>query len=300
MGLIAAKCSQCGCKLEIDTERQKNFCPACGTEYIQEKVTNNQITNIQNQTNVYLSSNNEVKADEDLLKLLFYSMDFDNLKQKSLKVIEVEKDNKFAKFLYAADFKIVKQTNGVKLVEFQEKPVLDYFIENTDNIDLKFIKFVFSLFLRKASKFDVSIAYQILINSIKKLELSNNQLESLYDDIINDSCNINDNFIETYYSGAEYSEKRNREIGADFSNRELEIMADKINENNTRIAECIIKDVKENDLDVKNLSKLLKRYPIGNADGKMDKRKSLIAGIIIAAVFLLLIILSAVTGSTGK
>ncbi|MDY2696417.1 MAG: hypothetical protein SOV27_04575, partial [Eubacteriales bacterium] len=65
MGLIAAKCSQYGCKLEIDTERQKNFCPACGTEYIQEKVTNNQITNIQNQTNVYLSSNNEVKADED-------------------------------------------------------------------------------------------------------------------------------------------------------------------------------------------------------------------------------------------
>lgn len=300
MGLIAAKCSQYGCKLEIDTERQKNFCPACGTEYIQEKVTNNQITNIQNQTNVYLSSNNEVKADEDLLKLLFYSMDFDNLKQKSLKVIEIEKDNKFAKFLYSADFRIIKQTNGIKLVDFQEKPVLDYVIENPNSVGLKFIKYIFSLFLRKTSKFDVSIAYQILTNSAKKLELSNSQLESLYDDIINDSCNINDNFIETYYSGADYSEKRNREHSADFTNRELEIMADKVNENNTRIAEYIIKDAKENSLNIKNLSKLLKRYPIGNVDGNLDKRKRLIAGIIIGTFFLILIIIGALTGTTGK
>ena len=90
MGLIAAKCSQCGCKLEIDTSRQRNFCPACGTEFIQEKITNNQITNttIQNQTNVYVTNKTprDAEADANLLNLLFYSMDFDNLRQKALNV----------------------------------------------------------------------------------------------------------------------------------------------------------------------------------------------------------------------
>ena len=53
-------------------------------------------------------------------------------------------------------------------------------------------------------------------------------------------------------------------------------------------------------INIKNLSKLLKRYPIGNVDGHLDKRKRLIAGIIIGTFFLILIIIGALTGTTGK
>ena len=293
MGLIAAKCSQCGCKLEIDTSRQRNFCPACGTEFIQEKITNNQITNttIQNQTNVYVTNKTprDAEADANLLNLLFYSMDFDNLRQKSLAIVESDKNNKLAKALYLADFKIVHQINSIKLVEFQEKPMLDYFVENAGNIDLKFTEFMFGLFIRKVSNFDVNVVYQILMNNVGNLSLSDKQLIDFYTDIINDSCNINDNFIENFYANAAYNQKKFKESNLDFSTKEIQLIAGRMNENNTHLAEQMIKDVHLKGIEVNELSCLNMRYPIGYANGTIDKKK---LGITLAVVVAFLLFMT--------
>lgn len=37
MGLVAAKCAQCGAAIEVDESRESGYCPHCGTKYITEK-----------------------------------------------------------------------------------------------------------------------------------------------------------------------------------------------------------------------------------------------------------------------
>ena len=41
MGLIAAKCTNCGAKIEVDESKETGICPYCGTAFITEKVINN-------------------------------------------------------------------------------------------------------------------------------------------------------------------------------------------------------------------------------------------------------------------
>lgn len=41
MGLIAAKCTNCGAKIEVDESKEAGICPHCGTAFITEKVINN-------------------------------------------------------------------------------------------------------------------------------------------------------------------------------------------------------------------------------------------------------------------
>jgi DNA-directed RNA polymerase subunit RPC12/RpoP len=277
MGLIAAKCSQCGCKLEIDPTRQRNFCPACGTEFIQEKVVDNKVTNIQNQTNIYLTNKEprNIEADKNLLNLFFYSMDFDNLKRKALDVIENDKNDKFAQFLYQADFKVINQTSSIKLVEFQETPVLDYFVNNVGKIDLDFTKFIFGLFMRETSNFDADVVYKILINNVNNLNLSNNQLLSFYKDIVRDSCVVNDKFIEIYL----------------LQNNNLSLVANILNNNNTNLAKLIIHDLQEKKMGEDEIRLLNDNYNTNiNTNTKF---KGIMAGVIIAvfAVFMIIVIL---------
>lgn len=41
MGLIAAKCSECGAPIEVDETRKFGFCPNCGTKYVTQDVVQN-------------------------------------------------------------------------------------------------------------------------------------------------------------------------------------------------------------------------------------------------------------------
>lgn len=41
MGLIAAKCSECGAPIEVDDTRKFGFCPNCGTKYVTQDVVQN-------------------------------------------------------------------------------------------------------------------------------------------------------------------------------------------------------------------------------------------------------------------
>lgn len=50
MSMVAAKCSECGASIEVNSERKEGYCPFCGTKYmaqdvIQNTVNNNYVTN---------------------------------------------------------------------------------------------------------------------------------------------------------------------------------------------------------------------------------------------------------------
>lgn len=66
MGLIAAKCTNCGAKIEVDESKEAGICPHCGTAFITEKVVknfiNNNVYNINNA--VFLSTQ---KADNTVI-----------------------------------------------------------------------------------------------------------------------------------------------------------------------------------------------------------------------------------------
>lgn len=51
MGLVAAKCAQCGADIEVDESRESGYCPHCGTKYITEKVIHNTYNTVNNTTN---------------------------------------------------------------------------------------------------------------------------------------------------------------------------------------------------------------------------------------------------------
>lgn len=51
MGLIAAKCVQCGADIDVDESREYGYCPHCGTKYITEKVVQNVYNTVNNTLN---------------------------------------------------------------------------------------------------------------------------------------------------------------------------------------------------------------------------------------------------------
>lgn len=51
MGLVAAKCPQCGANIKVDKEKDAGICEFCGTAFITEKAINNY--------NTYVTNNND-------------------------------------------------------------------------------------------------------------------------------------------------------------------------------------------------------------------------------------------------
>ena len=45
MGLVAAKCTQCGANIEVDASKDAGICSFCGTAFVTEKAINNYIVN---------------------------------------------------------------------------------------------------------------------------------------------------------------------------------------------------------------------------------------------------------------
>ncbi len=55
MGLIAAKCTQCGANIQIDDTKEAGICEFCGTAFINEKAINNYNISMDN---VVINSDN--------------------------------------------------------------------------------------------------------------------------------------------------------------------------------------------------------------------------------------------------
>lgn len=56
MSIVAAKCTQCGANIQVDSAKEAGICPNCGTAYIVEKAINNFNYNINN-ANITINHN---------------------------------------------------------------------------------------------------------------------------------------------------------------------------------------------------------------------------------------------------
>lgn len=92
MGLVAAKCTQCGANIEVDDTKEAGICKHCGTAFITEKAINNYTTNITNHivnNNNFAGANVTIQNDvEDVEQLIKRATTFETLNEfdKSLKV----------------------------------------------------------------------------------------------------------------------------------------------------------------------------------------------------------------------
>jgi len=71
MGLVEAKCTQCGANITVDNNKDAGICPHCNAAYIVEKAIKNYDTtnNIQNQPNTYYDES-EFKKEKKQCKVL--------------------------------------------------------------------------------------------------------------------------------------------------------------------------------------------------------------------------------------
>lgn len=68
MGLVAAKCTECGANIEVDDTKEAGICKYCGTAFITEKAINNY--NITNNYNIKNAVINIQSVNVDNLKKL--------------------------------------------------------------------------------------------------------------------------------------------------------------------------------------------------------------------------------------
>ena len=68
MGIVAARCPQCGANIKVDAEKDAGICEYCGTAFITEKAISNYNTYV---TNNYAGANINVVGGnlENLLKM---------------------------------------------------------------------------------------------------------------------------------------------------------------------------------------------------------------------------------------
>lgn len=67
MSFVAAKCTECGAQIEVDSSKEAGVCKYCGVPFVTEKVINHYVTNVQNNFNGATINVNGPKA-EDMLK----------------------------------------------------------------------------------------------------------------------------------------------------------------------------------------------------------------------------------------
>ena len=67
MGLVAAKCTQCGANIEVDESKEAGICKYCGTAFITEKVITNYNTYITNNNNFAGATINITRPNIDVL-----------------------------------------------------------------------------------------------------------------------------------------------------------------------------------------------------------------------------------------
>lgn len=97
MGLVAAKCTQCGANVKVDDTKEAGICEFCGTAFITEKAINNYNTYITNNNNFAGANINVIGGDIDnYLKLANNAIEAEN-GQEALsyanKALEIKADS---------------------------------------------------------------------------------------------------------------------------------------------------------------------------------------------------------------
>ena len=69
MGLVAAKCTQCGADIEVDASKEAGICRYCGTAFITEKAINNYNAYVTNHNN-FAGANITIQGGSELEELI--------------------------------------------------------------------------------------------------------------------------------------------------------------------------------------------------------------------------------------
>lgn len=188
MGIVSAKCPQCGANLNVDDTKDAGICPSCGTPFITEKAINNYIihnhntTNVDNQTNVYLNENlfDKEKRECELLLMLLQHYDVKYLKAQTLEVLRVNPKNSLAQMIYDCDFSIVYY-NKYSFFEFDEQPLHRFLQKECGNIDYgTSIFFLMALLLKVSNDENVPETVNLIFENISRLKLNNHDLYKTY------------------------------------------------------------------------------------------------------------------------
>lgn len=203
MGLVPAKCTQCGARIQIDDTKEAGICPNCGTAFITEKVIKNYInntystTNVENQTNIYYGENifEKEKKECKLLLMLLNKMDLQYLKEHALKVLSINPDNSMAQMIYDCDFSLVKY-NEYFFLDFNEQPLHDYLKKEIGNIDIETSKtFIKALILKASNDNNVAELVELILKNMSTINVDNDSLYEAYENmskLIGDVSEIND------------------------------------------------------------------------------------------------------------
>lgn len=190
MGLIKAKCSNCGANLNIDNHSKTGICDHCGASYITEDVIINNITNI-NYNETINGVNLKRQAVLENLLIKYYSGEFndvDNIKEYALKVQEYDLNNPLAHFVV---FDKIDSTTSIK-----------NFLSSTDlNISL-------DLFILLLDVCGDDLNQNKIINNIVKYKSQMNSSE-LFKEIVNKCRKKDYDFFLNIIYNLKLSEKEN-------------------------------------------------------------------------------------------
>ena len=185
MGLVAAKCTQCGANIEVDDSKEAGICPHCNTAFIVEKAINlyNNVTNIANQVNYYYGESEFEKEKKQckVLLMLLNNLDLEYLKERALKVMDTNPENSLAQMIYDCDF-CISYNEDLPFLEFREEPLRKYLDKECGNIDAETCAtFIHALVLKMETQDNVSKLVDVILKNISLLELSSDVLYQTYD-----------------------------------------------------------------------------------------------------------------------
>ncbi len=194
MSLVAAKCTQCGANITVDSSKDAGICPHCNTAYIVEKAIKNYNTtnNIQNQTNIYYGESEFEKEKKQckVLLMLLNNMDLQYLKDRALKVMDTNPENCLAQMIYDCGFN-VNTYNNYTFLEFNEQPLQVYLKKECGNIDAETsITFIKAIVLKMQTGPNLSEMVNIILKNISMQNIDSDALYNTYCKIADEISNV--------------------------------------------------------------------------------------------------------------
>lgn len=195
MSIVAAKCPQCGANLQVDNSKEAGICPSCGTPFITEKAVNNyqvQVTqNIGTVINVGETTFEKEKKQANVLVMLLSNLDIPPLKDRALRVLDLNPDNSFAMMIYSCDFREIPVLGEYKVYAFNEAPLVRYFNENKGDIDLDTSAMFVRVLCRCPASTEAATAImRCILDNINARAESVDKVGTLYNAMLGDLCDM--------------------------------------------------------------------------------------------------------------
>ena len=154
MDLVAAKCTNCGAKIVIDSTKRIIVCPFCGTNYTEDKG----------------HAVNEYK----ILLIMLNNLDIKSVKKITINLLKKDPDNSFIRMIYDCDIKFNCRKEFLILNEI---PMRNFFLKELGKVEVDICKVIFKLLLLTIDYTEVTDEIVALIlQNISYLDNSENRL----------------------------------------------------------------------------------------------------------------------------